>query len=122
MVDHGCEAIVVTCIDFRLQQYINKWIDENFSPFSFDRVAFAGGVKNLETILEQIGISKKLHNIQKVILVNHEDCGAYGETGTPEKHSEDLKNAATKIKTLFPDLEISLYYLQLDGKFVEIKN
>lgn len=121
MANHGCDGLVVTCIDFRLQQYINKWIDENFQPFSFDRVAFAGGVKNLEIILEQIGISKKLHNIKKVCLINHEDCGAYAVEGTPEKHAADLKNAATKIKTQFPDLEIDLYYLHLDGKFEEIK-
>ncbi len=120
MANHSCEAIVVTCIDFRLQQYINKWIDENFPPFSFDRVAFAGGVKNLDTILEQIGISKKLHDIKKVVLINHEDCGAYGSEGTPEKHTEDLKNAAIKVKEQIPGIEVETYYLHLDGKFEKV--
>jgi carbonic anhydrase len=119
-MDHGCEAIVVTCIDFRLQNYINKWIDENFAPFAYDRVAFAGGVKNLDIILEQIGVSKKLHGIKKVVLINHEECGAYGDESTPQKHAQDLKNAALKIKTLFPDLQVDLYYLQLNGKFEAI--
>lgn len=117
MADHNCESVVITCIDFRFQEYIDKWISENLTPKSFDRVAFAGGVKNLEIILGQIEISKRLHNIKKVFLVNHEDCGAYGETGTHEKHAEDLNNATKEIKEKFPDLEVKTYFLQLDGTF-----
>ena len=95
MNDHTAQALVVTCIDFRLQEAINKWISENFSPRTFDRVALAGGVKNLEVILGQIDIAIRLHHIKNVVLVNHEDCGAYGEAGTSEKHIEDLKSAKT---------------------------
>ncbi len=117
MSDHGCEAVIVTCIDFRFQEYINSWISENFAPKSFDRVAIAGGVFDLEYILKQIEISKRLHHIKKVVLINHEDCGAYGELGTAEKHSEDLKNAAAKIKEKYADLEVETYYLHLDSAF-----
>lgn len=117
MSDHNCEAVIVTCIDFRFQQYINEWISNNFEPRSFDRVAVAGGVKNQEGILKQVEISKRLHHIKKVVLINHEDCGAYGETDTAEKHAEDLKNAAVKIKNQYPDLEVETYYLHLDGTF-----
>jgi len=42
MDNHGCEVMVVTCIDFRLQEVINNWIAQNFAPKSFDRVALAG--------------------------------------------------------------------------------
>src|SRR3989344_6384455 len=114
---HSCQAIIVTCIDFRLQEYIDNWIDKKFIPKTFDRVAFAGGVLNLDTVLKQIGIAVNLHHIKKVVLINHEDCGAYGKTGTPEKHEQDLKKAEIKIKKLFPDLEVNLYYLHLDGTF-----
>ena len=120
MENHNAQGIVVTCIDFRLQEAINKWISENFTPRTFDRVALGGGVKNLDTILSQIEISVKLHHIKKAVLVNHENCGAYGETGTPEKHAEDLRNAKTKVKELYPDLEIETYYLHLDGTFEPI--
>lgn len=120
MSDHHCEAIVVTCIDFRLQDYINKWISENFPVKSFDRVAIAGGVFDLDYVLKQVGISKRLHCIKKVVLINHEDCGAYGEAGTAEKHAQDLKNAAAKIKEQYPDLEVEACYLHLDGTFEQI--
>lgn len=114
---HSCQALIATCIDYRLQEYIDKWIDKKFIPKTFDRMAFAGGVLNLDTVLKQIGIAVKLHHIKKVVLINHEDCGAYGKAGTPQKHEEDLKKAEGKIKKLFPSLEVNLYYLHLDGTF-----
>lgn len=117
MNDHSCGAVIVTCIDFRFQEYINRWILENFDSKSFDRVAIAGGAFDFDYVLKQVEISKRLHHIKKVILINHEDCGAYGETGTREKHAEDLKNATVKIKQQYPDLEVNIYYLHLDGTF-----
>lgn len=119
-MDHKAESIVITCIDFRLQESINNWIAQKFKPGTFDRVALAGGVKNLDTIMDQIEITRKLHHIKKVILINHEDCGAYGEESSLQKHSEDLKTAGIKVKELYPDLEIDLFYLHLDGTFEPI--
>lgn len=116
-MDHSTEAIIITCIDFRLQEAINQWISQNFTPKTFDRVALAGGVKNLDIILGQIEIAKRLHGIHRAILINHEDCGAYGEEGTPEKHAQDLQNAKAKILSEFPELSVETYYLKLDGTF-----
>lgn len=119
-MDHKAESIIITCIDFRLQEAINKWIAENFPPKTFDRVALGGGVKNLEVILGQVDIAVNLHHIKKVVLINHEDCGAYGAESTPEKHAQDLKKAKTKILEKYPDLEVENYYLFLNGSFESI--
>lgn len=120
MNDHTCEAIVITCIDFRLQEYINKWISKKFAPKTFDRVALAGGVFDLEYVLKQIEISHSLHHIKKVILINHEDCGAYGEAGTHEKHIMDLEETKRQIENLYRKLVIETYYLHLDGTFEKV--
>ncbi len=116
-MDYQTEGTIVTCIDFRFQKAINKWITEHIRPKIFDRVSLAGATKNLSTILDQIDISVRLHHIKKVILINHEDCGAYGEEGTLQKHTQDLREAKAKIKEKYPDLEIETYYLHLDGTF-----
>lgn len=121
MQNHNAEAIIVTCIDFRLQEAINGWIAQNFAPKTLDRVALGGGVKNLEIILGQIDIAVRLHHIRRVVLINHEDCGAYGASGNPERHAQDLKDAAIKIQQKYPDLEIETYYLHLDGSFEKIQ-
>lgn len=117
MENHQAESIIITCIDFRLQEAINNWIAQNLEPKTFDRVALAGGVKNLDTILRQIDIAVRLHHIKKVILVNHEDCGAYGEAGTLEKHTEDLTAVKASVKEIYPNLEVETFYLHLDGNF-----
>lgn len=120
MNNHTCEAVVITCIDFRFQPYIDIWVKDNLGIKNHDRVALAGGVKGLETILGQVEISNRLHHIKRVILINHEDCGAYGQEGTAQKHTQDLTNAKSKIQEQFPNLEADTYYLHLNGEFKHV--
>lgn len=115
MSEHSCEAAIVTCIDFRFQEAINKWIDQKFKPGTFDRVAIAGGVYDADYIKKQLEISHRLHHIKEVILMNHEDCGAYGEAGTAERHSHDLRAMGEDIKKTYPELKVEGYYLHLNG-------
>ena len=116
---HSCQAIVVICMDFRLRSAIRKWTDKTIKG-GFDKVAIAGGVKNLPFVLDQVELSHKLHHITEVYLINHEDCGAYGAESTLEKHQKDLKFAKKIIKEKFPDLKIVPLYLKLSGKFIPV--
>jgi len=120
MSNHNCDAVIVSCIDFRFQPFINQWISDNFQPRTYDRVAWAGGVKNQQEVLEQIEISHRLHHIQKVFLINHEDCGAYGEEGTYQKHTEDLTKITKRIKGEYPNMKVELIFLHLDGTFEKL--
>lgn len=126
MNNHQCQACIVTCIDFRLQPFIDEWIGEHFQPRTFDRVALAGGVKNMDIILDQINTSSRLHEIKRAVLTNHEDCGAYGSENFPDsqtehqKHQDDLANTATKIREQHPNLQLETYFLHLDGTFEKI--
>ena len=83
MSTHICEALVVSCIDFRLQKKIQKWLSKNFKNKAYDYVGFAGASKDLKIILKQLDISVRLHKIKQVVLIHHEDCGAYGKDSTP---------------------------------------
>lgn len=114
---HTCNAIIVTCIDFRIQKYIRNWTDKELKGKTFDLVGFAGSTKDLETIMKQIDISVRLHNISEAYLIHHEECGAYGSESTPEKHAEDLIKARKAILSTYSDLQVHLYYLHLDGTF-----
>jgi carbonic anhydrase len=118
---HTCQAIVVSCMDFRLRTALRKWTKETLKDEGFDRLAIAGGVKNLPFVLDQVELSYKLHAITEVYLINHEDCGAYGAEGTYKKHKEDLSFARKIIKRKFPKLKIYLLYLKLNGKFKPVK-
>lgn len=112
---HTCTALVISCIDFRIQRCVEEWARKNLGEGNYDRVALAGGVKNRDVILGQVDISVRLHGIKKVILMNHEDCGAYGDEGTEAKHKEDLSEAAEVTRAKYPMLEIQTYYVKLDG-------
>lgn len=116
-MQHTCDALVVTCIDFRFQDYIDAWTKQNMPPHSHDRVALAGGVFDLGTILGQVDVSKRLHDIKKVVLINHEDCGAYGKEETHDRHIQDLHKASQAVKEKYPDVVVETCFLHLDGKF-----
>lgn len=83
-------------------------------------MGLAGGIFDFYTVLRQVEISNYLHQIKKVILINHEDCGAYGKEGTFERHKRDLEEAERKIEALFPHLDVATFYLSLKGEFQEI--
>ena len=117
---HTCEAVVVHCIDFRLQDYLNAWLTKRFGPKNYDRVSIAGAVKDYDYVWSQIEISHRLHETKKVILINHEDCGAYGAEGTFMRHKADLDETRRKILEKIPHLIVERYYLHLDGKFEQL--
>ena len=130
-MSHYCKALIIHCIDFRLGGAIKNYLARNDLFDNCDVVAVAGAVKNLvapqqefdrEVLLRQIAISKKLHHITHLILMNHTDCGAYGsprfagEAGgrsaftsrdeEKKKHFEDLKTASAMVKKKYSDLKI----------------
>jgi carbonic anhydrase len=76
-----CETLVVHCIDYRLQEYLNKWLESNLPARGYDRVSIAGGVYDVFYTIRQVDVAVRLHKIAKVVLFNHEDCGAYGAEG-----------------------------------------
>ena len=119
-MSHIADTCIVACIDFRFQKYIKDWIEKNLSGKTYDYIGFAGSTKDWQTIKNQIDISKKLHQIKQVILIHHEECGAYGQESTQERHATDLKTAKENILATYPDLKVDLYYLHLDGMFEPI--
>lgn len=122
MSSDSCEALIVSCIDFRLQKHIRKWADKNFRNKTYDYVGFAGASKDLKTIMKQLAISVRLHKIKQVVLIHHEDCGAYGKNGNRTRHVNDLRKAKTAVNAKYPNLKVRLYYLYLNGKFENVKN
>jgi carbonic anhydrase len=120
---HNAKALVIACIDYRFQTQIRKFLVDRGLEDNYDLVCTAGSIKSVDDhLLKQIKISSDLHHIEEIILINHQDCGAYGlkETGDEEKeiHKTDLLKAKEIISQSFPSIlsdNISLYYFKLDG-------
>ncbi len=117
---HNCHSLLVSCLDFRIQKTVEDWARQNLGVRNYDRVTLAGGAKDFQTIMKQIDLSVKLHGIKKVVLMNHQDCGAYGESGTEEKHRRDLLAAASAVKSKYPSLQVETYFVTLSGQVVTV--
>ena len=118
MAANTCEAVVVHCYDFRLQHFLNEWLTKRLGRNNYDRISLPGGVREFAYVQIQIQLSHRIHSVKKVILINHEDCAAYGQLGTKERHISDLTYAEHAIQSLRVDVE--KYYLHLNGEFERI--
>ena len=112
-----CDALVVHCMDYRLQKFLHPWILRRFGADNFDIISLAGGVHDYEMVLKYVQLAVQIHSIKQVVLINHEDCRAYGRDGTYKRHKHDLMDAEQKIEALFSDLDVETFYLHLDGTF-----
>lgn len=128
---YKASACIVWCFDDRFTKSLEKII-RCYKIKNYDLVKVAGGAKSLaipgnssdkDFILKQIQTSIKLHNAQKIILMTHSDCGAYGGLkafgNDPDKetefHKKELENAKKfleenisqnlKIETIFVDFK-----------------
>ena len=93
---HTCEAVVLHCIDFRFRSILGAYLQKRF-PRGYDLVSLAGSVKRLAAdslennfVLDQIRVSNKLHEPKVIVLIQHEDCGAYGGSKAFTNFEEEL--------------------------------
>ena len=116
----GCDALAISCMDFRLQTFLDPWYAAVFGHGNYDRVAIGGGVKDQAAVLAHVDLAVRLHDVRLVLLLNHEDCGAYGVEGTMSRHQADLRAVRARIMATHPELTVVLGVLMLDGTFVHV--
>jgi carbonic anhydrase len=112
-----CDALVVHCMDYRLQKFLQPWITVRFGYDNFDIISLAGSVHDYEMVLKYVQLAVQIHGINTVCLINHEDCRAYGRDGTYKRHRHDLLDTRDKLRVLFPQLNAETFFLHLDGTF-----
>ena len=116
-----CDALVVHCMDYRLQKFLQPWITVRYGYDNFDIISLAGSVHDYEMVLKYVQLAVQIHTFNTVCLINHEDCRAYGREGTYKRHRQDLLSTGSKLHALFPDLRVETFYLHLDGIFESIE-
>ena len=79
------EAMVLSCMDPRFQPKVFNYLKKKkltgkYSSFTIAGAAIGVTSKKFKkwqsTFLDNLSTSIKLHNISKLIVINHEDCGA----------------------------------------------
>lgn len=128
---YHCDAAVVWCYDNRFELALRKLLKRSGIEHP-DTIRVAGGAKCLsspekeserEFIVEQIRKSIRLHGTDRVILMVHSDCGAYGglaafgrDTQAEARHHEDeLRRAAACLREILPDISVVSYYVDFEG-------
>jgi len=125
---HSCEAVVLACIDFRFWKETMKFVEEELGIKSYDFPKLPGAAKSINDCLSEVDVAMKcigipcdLHQAQKIVIVNHADCGAYGGSvqfnGDLEAeqrfHEGELRKAKEKILSQYPGKEVILVYAKL---------
>jgi len=126
-------AFVLCCFDARFRHVFDAFI--RHVGFEYvDVVSVAGGGKILASpeeasdrafLLREIATSRHLHNTQRVLVMTHRDCGAYGgETrfqGDEEEeftfHAAEHVKARAVLTAEFPDMRVETYFLDTHGVY-----
>lgn len=120
-----CDALVITCTDFRFTTATQEFINDRLGlKGKYDYIAIPGSIRNLmdsktrDLVLNNFGVSVRLHHVRRVIILGHQDCtvGYGGSKNFPEPAVEfktitkDLKKARKLMHIKFPHLKVFLYY------------
>lgn len=134
---HNADIFLLSCMDFRLLDDIVNFMDKNCQTNNYDQYISAGASlgynQNIfpewkKSIENHIDLSIKLHNIKKIYIIDHMNCGAYkkiynNNLSNEEEyklHIENIYECINKLKTKYPHLEYKGFIMDLKGKVIQI--
>ncbi len=125
-------GFVLECIDYRFIEKNNKFLKDNFRNVLFDHFSLAGSSLGFnsnkywrKTCIDNINLAIKLHNIKRIVILEHSDCGAYNITYNDvtnfdlvnnsdkekEYHISNIKKCIITLKAIYPKITFSGFYL-----------
>ena len=130
--------MVLSCIDPRFQHLVNNHLKKKKLIGKFSAFTIAGAAVGVthdkfkqwhKTFYDNLGTSIKLHKIEKLIVINHKDCGAakiangkkkFSLTNEKKIHKESFSKIKKQIKKRFPKLKVELNLISLDSKISKL--
>lgn len=128
------DVLLLSCMDFRLMDEVQHYMANRGLVNRYDHIVLAGASLGAvtdrfpawnTTFWEHLDVAIKLHHIHKLMVMDHRDCGAYkvvlGEDfgRNPERetvvHMQTLKQLGAAIADKYPELEVELLLMGLDG-------
>jgi carbonic anhydrase len=129
------DAMLLTCIDPRFQELVSKYTAERKLTGKYSQFTIAGASIGVvapafkdwqKAFWDNLGASIQLHSIDKVIVVNHRDCGAakiaYGDAAVANAAAETKthRDAAAEFRKQVaarqPKLGCETWIMALNGK------
>lgn len=121
--------LLLSCMDYRLVDATGRYMSARGLKNKYDHISLAGASLGALTwimmLWQHLDIAVGMHKIEKVIVMDHRDCGAYETFKDRDKetevHTENLNKLSNMIKEKYPGLEVELLLMDLDGKVQNIK-
>lgn len=133
------EMLLLTCMDFRLVDDIETYMTARGLEGKYDHVVLAGaslGALNdrfpawSEVFWQHLDLAIELHEVHRVMLLDHRDCGAYkmilGEAAVKDadtelkSHVKQLYAVRNAILAKHPHMEVEIGLMSLDGAVLQI--
>ena len=126
--------MVLSCMDPRFQPIVYNYLKKRklngkYSAFTIAGSAIGVSARKFrkwhKSFWDNINISIKLHKIKKLIVINHQDCGAakisnkkkfFNNFIETEIHKKSFKLIKNKFKKKYPSLSIETILISLNKK------
>jgi len=130
MTEH-CDAIVITCMDYRLHRrtggrdVVGQFVES--LGRDCDVISRGGACQDLvrpagagdPALLRDLQIAVERHGVNTIYLLNHENCGAYADMSFPSRdeeltrHWQDLRAARDLLQRQFPHVRVQMCFAEL---------
>jgi hypothetical protein len=128
------DAFVVSCIDPRLTDDVTYLMTALGRTDRYSEMRIAGAALAAvdparpawsAALWENLAASRQLHGVNKVVFVNHRDCGAMhiwagrrlsdDPADELRQHHEVLNRAAAAVRARHPDMLVEIKLMEIDG-------
>ena len=133
------KAMILSCIDPRFQNIVYNYLKKKNLNGKYSSFTIAGSAIGVtankfkkwhKVFWDNFDISVKLHNIKKLIVINHHDCGAakiingkkeFSKINELKVHKNSFKKIKKIFKKKYPKLRIELKIISLNSKVETFK-
>ena len=133
------KAMVLSCIDPRFQPIVYNYLKKKKLMGKYSAFTIAGSAVGVtanrfkkwhKVFWENFDTSVKLHNIKKLIVINHRDCGAakiingkkeFSSINETKVHKTSFQKLKKIFKKKYPKLKIELKLVSLNKKIQNYK-
>ena len=131
------EAMILACIDPRFQEPVFTYAQKNGLVGKYSQFVIAGAAVGVvapkfadwhKAFWDNLAATVQLHNIKKVIVIDHRDCGAVkiaygdGSIATPDKENETHRKVLAEFRKEVakrqPKLAVETGLMALDGSMM----
>ena len=133
------KAMVLSCIDPRFQPIVYNYLKKKKLTGKYSAFTIAGSAIGVtankfkkwhKAFWDNFDTSVKLHNIKKLIVINHRDCGAakiingkkeFSKINETKVHKKSFLKIKKIFKKKYPKLSIELKIISLNSKVETFK-